>query len=438
MTLLKKIGRTFVFGLSASRGRMSLYDFAVVSLAVWLLGGLGVLVVWGPSDAEQVPGPPTDHARTAQMLRELEQELQSAKDAYQLAVAELNDVAVEHALHRQALATFLARHFRGIESEAGRGQPSTIASTMLNPRWLELNRAVTTLASERRALLERVSPANPRVVELERQLFEVRTALDSTPREVPYDRALKRQLHSDNEVAKQSAVGWGPHEPQYFVTTEGPSAMYELPRMVPVSLESKPNLNEQQRYFQLESAAQASADQLEGAALAERTAWARTQETVSIYHAALDLSDAENQTHEDAVPAPNRAGVTASKSPFPVGLAVVTVLAPVAGFVFIRKAMPLGRSEPRVFARPSDVTSELRLPVFGTLRAPSAVFAESRRRLAARMQLYNRVDHGRFASEVVIGGALLLWATLALLQPGFAERFFDHPADSVTEVTSWL
>jgi hypothetical protein len=440
MILLKKIGRKFVLGQSASSGRKSLYDFAVASLAVWLLGGFVVMVAWGPSEAEQVPEPLMDNVRSAQTLHQLEKELQNAEEAYQLAVAELNDVAVEHALHRQAVVTFLARHFRDLVADVvGRGQRSTVGATKVNARWLELNRAATALASERRTMLQRVSPANPRVVELEARLFEARTALEATPREVQYDRALKRQLHSDNEVAKQSAVGWEPNwRPNYFVTTEGPSAIYELPALVPVSRESKSSLNEQQRYHQLESAAQSSADQLERVVVAERTAWARMQEAISHYHAVLDFSGVECQTHDDAEPVPTPPGPTASRPALPVGLAVVTVLAPVTGFVFVRKAAPLGRTEPRIFSRPSDVTFELRLPVLGTLRAPSALVADSKRRLAARMQLYNRVDHGRFASEAIVAGALLLWAMLALLQPGFAERFFDQPADAVSEVTSRL
>jgi hypothetical protein len=337
-----------------------------------LLGGLAVMLAWGRSDAEQVPDPLTGHLQTGQMLRELEKALHDTEDAYRLAVAELNDVAVEHALHRQAVATFLARHFRDLGAESMRGEASTIGST--------------------------------------------------TPTGIP----------------SQSAIGWGPRRPNYFVTTEGPSAIYELPTIVSLSREPKSNLNEQQRYHQLEAAAHASADQLERAVHAERKAWARAQEAVSLYRAALDVRGTENQTHGDSRPVPTPSDVSASKVSIPIGLAVVTVLAPVAGYVFVRKATPLGGSEPRIAARASDVSSELRLPVLGILRAPSALIAESSRRLSARLQLYNRVDHGRFASEAVVGGALLLWAMLALLQPGFADRFFDQPADAVAEVASRL
>ncbi len=56
MVSLKRIAPELARNLGTPRGRRSLYDFAVVSLAVWLLGGLMVLVLWGPSAENQTDG----------------------------------------------------------------------------------------------------------------------------------------------------------------------------------------------------------------------------------------------------------------------------------------------------------------------------------------------------------------------------------------------
>jgi hypothetical protein len=435
---LKKIAQQLVRILGTPRGRRSLYDFAVVSLAVWLLGGLAVLVLWGPSEENQTGERLSAEARdtSAQQLPVLRRELHEAEADYQRATLDLNNAAMEHALHRQAVSTFLARHFRDLIAESVPDQQPRSALTIPNPRWLALNRALTTLMSERRELLARVSPAHPRILELEARMTEARTVLDRTPREIPYDESLARDVWEAVTVPKNSSgAGWGPKiQVSYSVTTEGPSATYELPRSAQKSSTPNAGIEEQKRYEDLEAAAQASARLLESAVLGERNAWDRMQEAISVYHAAKDYSTIGERT-------PNAAAATVSLDADPsiaLGLTLVTALSVGAGYVFVRKAQGLPTTGRRAVSDRAELTAQLGLPVLGSVPAPAGLMAESKRQFAALVRCRTRIDNVRFTSESIVGGMLLMCVMLALLQPGFADRFFDQPARAVSEVASWF
>ncbi len=120
MVRLKRIAPEPARNLGTPRRRRTLYDFAVVSLAVWLLGGLAVLVLWGPSEDNQTGERQSveDRGTSAQQLPVLRRELHEAEADYQRATVDLNNAAMEHALHRQAVSTFLARHFRDLSAES--------------------------------------------------------------------------------------------------------------------------------------------------------------------------------------------------------------------------------------------------------------------------------------------------------------------------------
>ena len=103
--------------------------------------------------------------------------------------------------------------------------------------------------------------------------------------------------------------------------------------------------------------------------------------------------------------------------------------------MFIRKANGLPVAEPRIVVGGKDL-ARLGLPVLGILPARASILSEAKRKLAAHRWVHRRVDHGRFAAEAVLGGTLLLWVVLALLQPGFADSFFDQPARAIADVAS--
>jgi hypothetical protein len=385
MTRLKKSGRQFFLSLGGSRHRRSLYDFTVVSLAVWLLGGLAILVVWGHAEAEQPQMQSGERAKTSLQLREFEHLCREAEDAYQRATVTLNEAAIEHALHRQAVATFLARHFRDLAIDAAR------------------------------------------------------FAAPELTREIPIGGIPAHEAVFATEVPRSSAVaGWGPRrQGDFLVTVEGPSVTYELPRTIRESRELKSSLTEQRRYHELEAAAQASATLMEGAVIAERDAWARMQQAISLYHAALDFSDEPKKVNDSAELETSQAAAAAPVSPVGIGLTAVTALSLAVGYLFSRSAQGLPVSVPQIAAHKEDLT-QIQLPVLGTLPTRACAFAEAKRQLAARLRLYSRVDHGRFAAEAILGGALLFWVVLALLQPGFADAFFGEPVRAVADVASRL
>ena len=240
MVRLKKIALELTRNLGSPRGRRSLYDFTVVSLAVWLLGGLAVLVLWGLSEENHTGEPlAADQHESAQQLQVLRRELHGDEEDYQRATVELNNAAMEHALHRQAVSTFLARHFRDLSAESVPDQ-------------------------------------------------QLRSSLT----EVPYDESLAREAGGAVTVlVNGAAAGWGPRrQVSYVVTTEGPSATYELPRSPQKSNSQNSAIEARNRYQDLEAAAQAGARHLESAVLRERITWDRMQEAISVYHAAKGFS----------------------------------------------------------------------------------------------------------------------------------------------------
>ena len=127
-----------------------------------------------------------------------------------------------------------------------------------------------------------------------------------------------------------------------------------------------------------------------------------------------------------------------SDSSAALGLGLVTALSVGAGYVFVRKAQRLPETEPRLTSNHTELAIQLGLPVLGSLPAPAGLIAESQRRVAAPLRRRTHFDTLRFTAESVVGGVLLMWTMLALLQPGFADRFFDQPARAVSEVASRL
>ena len=323
-------------------------------------------------------------AHRPQQLQLLRRELHEAEADYQRATVELNNAAIEHALHRQAVSTFLARHFRDLSAESVPDQQSRSSLT-----------------------------------------------------KIPYDESLAHEAGDAITVPINSAgAGWGPRsQVSYLVTTEGPSATYELPRTPQKSSTPNAGIVEQLRYQDLEAAAQASARLLESAVLRERNAWDRMQEAISVYHAAQDFSTDWRGAH---LMSPLPPGRSTTDSSIVLGLALVTVLSVGAGYVFVRKAQGLPATDARVISNHTELTTQLGLPVLGRVPAPAGLMAESKRRLAAPVRKRMHIDHFRFTAESVVGGVLLMWTMLALLQPGFANRFFDQPARAVSEFASRL
>ncbi len=149
------------------------------------------------------------------------------------------------ALHRQAVSTFLARHFRDLSAET--------------------------------------------VPDLQRR---------SSLTKIPYEESPAREAGAAVAVPINSAsAGWGPKsQVSYLVTTEGPSATYELPRTPQKSSTPNAGIEELKRFQDLEAAAQDSARLLESAVLGERNVWDRMQEAISVYHAAKDFSTVGERT----------------------------------------------------------------------------------------------------------------------------------------------